>query len=118
MTAVPRRIDVVMEAAPPDCLRKTVDLTQAKTGALTGLLGGEERFEDPRQYFRRDAGSGIGDADGDEFAAQALFRAAAAHQDRLGGDGKRAAGRHGIARIDGKVEQSELELIRVDLDRA
>ena len=37
-----------------------------------------------------------------------------AHRDLVaGGDGQDAAGRHGIARIDGEIEQRRLELVRI-----
>ena len=44
--------------------------------------------------------------------------ALAAQQHRLGADGQRAARRHGVARIEGEIEQRQLELAGVDLDRA
>ena len=49
---------------------------------------------------------------------QALLGRLALERHRLGRDRQRAAGRHGVARIDREIDQRELELARVDLDGA
>ena len=49
-------------------LRETKGLREAKTGSLVGTLGGEERLENPRQNFRRDAEPRIADRNRYELA--------------------------------------------------
>ena len=62
--------------------------------------------------------AGVGDANGDEFTAQSLFRRLTLERHRLGADRQRAAGRHGVLGVDRKIEDGELELAGVDADRA
>ena len=98
-------------------LGEAIDLAQAQTGALADVLGGEERLEHPRQNVGRNAVAGIRHADGDEFAAQALFGRLAFERHRLGADRQRAAVWHGVLGVDRKIEDGELELARIDPDR-
>ena len=114
--AAPRRAGDGRRAA--GLMGEAVDLAQAQAGALADVLGGEERLEHPRQHVGRNARTGVGDADGDEVARKAFFARFAAQHDRLRGDGERAARRHGVAGIDGEIEQRELELARIDLHGA
>ena len=40
-------------------LDDAIDRRQPEAGALADFLGGEERLEDPRQMFRRNARAGV-----------------------------------------------------------
>src|SRR4029077_6343847 len=53
-------------------LRETESLREAKTGSLVGTLGGEERLENPRQNFRRDAKPRVTDRNRYELAFDCL----------------------------------------------
>ena len=97
-------------------LGKAVDLRKPEPGALAHFFGGEKRFENPRQNFGGNSLSTVGDADSDKGAAQALFADLASKRDRLGRDRQNAARGHGVARIEGEVEERKLEFAGVDLD--
>lgn len=58
-------IDAAFELLGDDAM----DNVEAETGAGAERLRGEEGFEDVGEYFRWDAGSMIGDADGEPAGA-------------------------------------------------
>ena len=89
---------------------------EAEAGALARLLGGEERLEGARPRRLVHAAAGVGDLEhevvagggGDEDAAVVLVQL-----DVGGPDGERAALGHGVAGVDGEVEQHLPELARI-----
>ncbi len=97
-------------------LDDAVDHRQSEPGALAHLLGGEEGLEYLLQRLRRDAGAGILDLDqhivaGLELAiaeAGAFGRGQVARPHR-----QVAAVRHGVARVDGEIDDHLLELADV-----
>lgn len=94
-------------------LDDAVDGGEAQAGAAPGALGGEEGLEDARLGFPIHAAAGIGDAElhvpaGEELGA--IDAVAARQLLLLGGDGKRAAGGHGIARVHAEVQDHLLQL--------
>src|SRR5690606_15005434 len=54
-----RPVGVVGEDEPARLLDDAVNRGQAEAGALPLFLGGEERFEDLRQVFQRNAAAGV-----------------------------------------------------------
>ena len=89
---------------------------EAEPGSLPGLLGREERLEDPLQRFAAHPGAGIGDRQQHEFARPAIGDA----QRFGGGDGgilqaerEPAAVGHRVAGIDRHVEHDLLNLAGV-----
>ena len=101
-------------------LDDSVDGRQAKAGALADFLGGEERFEYLGLHLRRHAGAGILEIDQHiidrrqrlvserrDFTRRQIARA---HRHR-------AAARHGVARVDGEIDDDRLELVEIGFDR-
>ena len=72
----------------------SVNRGQTESGASSGFLGGEERFENPGQDLRGNAAARIPDRETTK-GARACF-----------GIHKSATSGHGIARIDGEVQQN------------
>ena len=62
---VPRPTSLSTSIQPRCCLTMPIDRGQAEARAFARLLGGEERLEDARQIFRRNAAAGVGDAQAD-----------------------------------------------------
>ena len=84
------------------------------------FLGGEERLESAGGYLWAHAGPGVGDGElgvvpwvdaGADMTSTLVGEAAAG-----GGDGQGAAVRHGIAGVDGQVEQGLLDPPGVGVD--
>ena len=97
----------------PGLVRKAVNLRQAETGPLADRLGGEKRIEHLGHDVRGNADPGIPDGDGHMIALSS-----AVIEDNIAGlDGHRTAVRHGIARIDGQVDQRRFEFGGVNRDR-
>jgi hypothetical protein len=96
---------------------EAVDLRQAETGALAERLGREERLENPGQDIGRDSDAGVGHRQGDEVALELIDPVALLERDVSRRQRDRAAARHGVARVDRDVDQGELELGDVHLDR-
>src|SRR5581483_7013989 len=94
---------------------EAISLTKAQTTAAPDLLGGEERLESALLHVVRHADAGVAHLDLDEVADEvpALF----IECDITGTDAQRAAFRHRVARIEPDIEQRQLELAGVDLDR-
>jgi hypothetical protein len=93
---------------------KAIDLGQAEAGALADFLGREEGLEHPLEKLRRNAGAAVLHADHDEVAAETARGA----RGRIGSfDAQRSTAGHGVARIDGEVEQCQLELGDVEFHR-
>src|SRR5690606_18441699 len=94
---------------------EAVDLREAETGAVALRLGGEEGLERPRRHCRRHARARVAHDDADMLARLAVRLALLLGDEEVGGgDREPAAIRHGIARIDGEVEERALELVGVD----
>ena len=117
MTVVPCPTTLASVAVPPD-FREAVYLAQAQSRAPAHVLGGEEGLENLGEDVGSYSGPGVGDVDRDEIARQAVCGGSAIEPDRTHRDGERAAVRHGVLRIDRKIEQSEFEFAGIDLDRA
>ena len=99
-------------------LGKTVDLAQPQSGPLADLFGREERLEHARQNIRSDTAPGIRHADLDELAAQTILCRTACERHRPRTDRQRPSAPHGVACIHCKIEHRQLELARINLDRA
>ncbi|KAF1854083.1 hypothetical protein Lal_00005300 [Lupinus albus] len=95
-------------------LDEAVDHRQPQAG--TEGLGREEGLHRAGQRLRRETGAGVGDADfqiivGPDRLVEGLVALQLADAD---GDVEPSALRHGIARVDGKVDQRILQLGLVD----
>ena len=89
-----------------------IDGGQPKAGALARGLGGEERLEDSAQVLRRDAGPGVGDGEMGAVAGGGpgvLNGVGLVDQGDIDGELEFAASGHGVAGVDGEVEQRLLE---------
>ena len=96
-----------------------IDDEQAQTHAVTHVLGGEERVEDPRQAFRRHARAAVADRDIDGIALDVaiggkvvglvmLFAYSRRHDDA-------AAAGNGIQRVLDQVEEHLLHALPVGI---
>ena len=100
--------------------RESVDLAQAEAGALALRLRRVERLERMLHDIGRHARAGIDHRDDHVVAGRDVVEAAIigrAERRVVRGDGQGAAVRHGIARIDGKIDQRAFELVAIDLRR-
>src|SRR6185437_13890132 len=100
-------------------LDEAVHLAQPKAGALPELLGGEERLEGAIDYLAGHAGAGVADANGDVLAGRQIGIDTAILL--IGIDvgafyRQLAAGRHGVARVDGEIDERRLEVVGIDFD--
>jgi hypothetical protein len=89
-------------------LHEPVDLAQAQPGALAGFFGCEERLEGAVDRFRRHASATIRHCDKNVLAGDNTFMLSAILLIEVGVaclNGKLPTFRHGIARIQRKVEQ-------------
>ena len=95
--------------------RKSIDHRKPKSGALPDRLGGKERIEGARRHLRAHAGAGVGDADADIIAGRKRrrIRGHAVEPRIRGRDGELAAIGHGVARVDGEIEQRAFQLIGI-----
>ncbi len=101
----------------PRLMRKAVDLRQSQAGAFPERLGREERLEDSGQNVRRDADAGIGHRQRHEVALKPVHPVAFLQGDVARRQRDAAAAGHGVSGVNGDIDQSELELRDVDLDR-
>ena len=96
---------------------EAIDLAQAQAGAAARHLGGEEGLEGALQRTPVHAAAGIGD--GDQHVLPGLERLGhrlgiGLVEIGVGGlDGHLAAFGHGVARVDGEVQDRRLELVLV-----
>src|SRR5271157_3186764 len=88
---------------------------EAKSGALAGRLGGEERIEHLFLHLRRDAGAIVADADLDPVT-QTFGRGSKRRLETFSAPSL-ALGR-GIEAVADEVEQDTRDLLRKDLDFA
>ena len=98
-------------------LDESVHHAQAEAGSLANFLGGEERIKHLVEYGRRDAGPGVADRDhrvGSRGDFAVSFGIGFVEMHVAGFEGQFSPIRHGIARIDGKVDDRRGELTRVD----
>ena len=92
-----------------------VDGRQAKSGAFSYLLGGEERLEDVRQNLWADASSGIAHGKHDVWAgtgARMVSHIVFIQGDVRGFDRDPSATLRGVARVHDKVHHHLLDLAR------
>src|ERR1700730_659808 len=102
-------------------LDDAVDGGEAEAGSRAGLLGGEERFEDAGLGGGFHTVAGVGN--GDDHVVSTLDRrmemgVLAVDEKILRIDGELAAERHGVAGVDGEIEEDLLELAGVGFDAA
>ena len=100
-------------------LDDAIDGGQAQAGAAVQFLGGEERLENPAQVLRRDAAAGVAEGQADVAARGrlgVLMRGGGIQGDGGGFDAEPAAAGHGVAGIDGQIEQDLLDHAQVGLD--
>jgi len=91
---------------------EAVDHRQPEPRALPDGFGGEEGVEGPGGHVVTHACAGVGHADAHVGPVRARrIRGRIGHEAVGGRDGERAAVRHGVARIDRKVENGILELM-------
>ena len=92
-------------------LDEAESLAEAEAGAFADFLGGEEGLEDRFQPVRHDAVTGVGHRDRDELAAAADLSAQRGNgADLADGDRQPAFAVHGVAGVDGQIDQRRLEL--------
>ena len=101
-------------------LGETVDHAQPEAGAAADSLGGEERLEHPVADIGGDSVTGVGDRDHHELSA--LHLAIVGRIDFIANDiggleRKLAAAGHGIARIDGEIDDRGRKLRRIGQSR-
>ena len=113
----PAARDAARARRPARLAREAVDLAEPQSRALVGLFRREEGIEDLGQDVLGDAHPGVGQAEGHELADQIGVRIARLQDDVLAGDGEVAAIGHGVSRVDRQVDQGQLELVGVHLDR-
>jgi hypothetical protein len=97
-------------------LGKTINHAEPKAGPFTRFFGGEERLDRACQHLRRHADARIFHSDHhvrprDRIALRSRRKI---DLDIGGFDGQQAAIRHGIARVDGQIEDRDLGLGRID----
>ena len=93
---------------------------EPEAGALADLLGGEEGIEHPLDEGGGDAGAGVAHGDHHIIARRDLAVHAGVvfvEIDVAGLERELAAIGHGIARVEGKIENRRRELVRVDQRR-
>lgn len=92
---------------------------ETEAGALAGALGGEERFPDVGEDVGWNAGAGVFDLDGKERAWPTFLDLAGGfggENDVFGAKEQGAALRHGVAGVDGEVQEDLMNLGGVRLD--
>jgi hypothetical protein len=94
-------------------LRHAVDLAQPKTGSFPDLFGGEERLEHLGQDVGPDSHAAIDHGNPHVLARRKQFGRRAGP---VRPDDELAPGRHGVARVDGEVDQRHLHLVQVCRD--
>ena len=101
---------------PARLLDEAVHLAEAKTGALTDALGGEEGFKGARGYVRRHACSVVADRNHNVLACRhflMIARIGLVERDVRCFNRQPPAVRHGVARVDGEVDHRVLKLARI-----
>ena len=98
-------------------LDEAVHHAQAQAGALAGPFRGEERIEYLVEHSGRNSGSGIarrdhGVAAGPDVAVHS--RIIVVEKDEAGLDDQLASVRHGVAGVEGQIEDRGGELIGID----
>ena len=100
-------------------LNDAEDRGEAEAGAFADFLGSEEWLENLLKQFRRNPGSGVGDAKTDESAGPALgdLRGRGVIEfDERGLDEEASAVGHGVAGVNGEVEQDLVDHAGVGVD--
>ncbi len=102
---------------PGRLLDKAVDHAQPEAGALAGAFRGEERIEYLVEHRGRDAGPGIAHRDHGVAAGPDVTvrpRIIIIENDEAGLDDQLASVRHGVAGVEGQIEDRGGELIGID----
>src|ERR1035438_6458806 len=89
---------------------------ESEAGAVADFLGGEEGLEDMALGFFVHALTGVAEGEADVLSVRQVPGEPRAAIDIGGFDGQVAARRHGIAGIDGKIEEDLVHLPRVGED--
>jgi hypothetical protein len=89
-------------------------VAQAQAGTLARALGREERIEDSWENLRADPGPAVFHLDRDKLAAQTFEFGPSIEDDLANRNDQQAAVRHGVARVDPEIEQSQFQLTWVD----
>ncbi len=125
----PRQVDLDRRAQPDlavdldvaaRLLDEAVDLGQAKPGAVADLLGREERLEGARDRLPAHADAAVGDCGHDILAGHDLGLGGGVDVIEIGVgglDGQPPAGGHGVAGVDREIQDRDLELVGVGMDR-
>ena len=94
---------------------KAIDHAEAEPGPLADLLGREEGLKNPIPHFRRHPAAGVRDGQPDIRSGRAPGHGSLIQDDVPRLDLEYAAIRHGIAPIQGEVEESGLQQRRIDM---
>jgi hypothetical protein len=90
-------------------------LAQSQTRAFARLLRGEEWVECLGQHIFCHAGSGVADSHQDAVTGRRILRPLRRwRSDKGSRHCQRPAARHGIARVDGEVQDGMLDLVWID----
>ena len=97
-------------------LDNAIDVGKAQAGAFAGVLGGEKRLEQVGLHFGRHAAAGVRDAQKSVGAGRQMARGKGARlgqREIAGFDAQDTPLRHGVAGVDGQVEDQLLHLAEV-----
>jgi hypothetical protein len=93
---------------------------ETEAGALADLLGGEEGFEHPFKHCCGNSRAAVADGNHDVVAYRHLAvhaRIGVVEKDVAALERELAAVGHGVARVQGKVQDRRGELVRIDQHR-
>src|SRR6516162_7106769 len=93
---------------------KTIDLTQAHAGTLTGLLGGVKRFEGTSEHLVAHAATRVGHGNHDVFACAQIRDDPGADHHILSCYDQRTGAVHRVSSIGRQVQNRSLELARIN----
>ena len=117
---MPRFTSLVISIQPLMLLHDAMDGREAEPGAFADFLGREERLEDVRQPFRRNAAAGVAHRAGRPPGRVAPRDARRACSSEISTscvvEGQHAAARHGVAGIDGEIGDDLLDHRGVGFD--
>ena len=94
---------------------EAIDHAEAEAGTLADLLGREEGLKNPIPYFRRHSAAGVRDGQSYIRSGHAPGHGSLVQDDVPRLDLEYAAIRHGIAPIQGEVEEGGLQQRRIDV---
>ena len=94
---------------------EAIDHAEAEAGALADFLGREEGLKNPIPYFGRHPGAVVRDGQPDIRSGHAPGHGSLVQDDVPRLDLEHAAIRHGVAPVQGQVEESGLQQRRIDV---